>query len=65
MSQLQDDLLTSFEAGLILKKSARTVQRMVPAGELIPALKLPGPNGAYLFKRSDIEALRDASETPA
>jgi excisionase family DNA binding protein len=58
-----DDLLTSPQAGLILGKSARTVQRMADAGELAYAQKLPGPNGAYLFRRSDVEAWR-ASVTP-
>lgn len=57
------DLITSFEAGLILRKSARTVQRMAASEDNpdgIPvAKKLPGPNGAYLFRRADIEALAD------
>lgn len=56
-----DTLLTSPQAGLILNKSARTVQRMADAGELPVAQKLPGPNGAYLFRRSDIEALVEAA----
>jgi excisionase family DNA binding protein len=51
------ELLTSPEAGALLGKSARTVQRLVDRGELKPAQKLPGPNGAYLFRREDIEAL--------
>lgn len=56
------DLITSFEAGLLLGKSARTVQRMAitdanPDGILPIVKKLPGPNGAYLFRRSDVEAL--------
>lgn len=50
-------LLTSFEAGLLLGKSARTIQRMVDAGKLKPAQKLAGPNGAYLFDRRDIDRL--------
>lgn len=51
------ELITSPEAGQILGKSARTIQRMADAGDLPVAQKLPGPNGAYLFVRSDIEAL--------
>lgn len=59
------DLITSFEAGLILRKSARTVQRMArtdenPDGSLPVVQKLPGPNGAYLFRRVDVEAYRDS-----
>lgn len=52
-----DALLTSTEVGVLLGKSARTVQRMADAGQLTPAQKLPGPNGAYLFRRADVEAL--------
>lgn len=51
------ELLTSPEAGRILGKSARTIQRMADAGEIPVAQKLPGPNGAYLFRREDLEAL--------
>ena len=51
------ELLTSPQAGAILGKSARTVQRMADAGDLPYAHKLPGPNGAYLFRRSEVEAL--------
>ncbi|WP_045194696.1 helix-turn-helix domain-containing protein [Rhodococcus sp. B7740] len=51
------ELLTSGEAGVLLTKSARTVQRMVDAGTLKPVRRLPGVNGAFLFKRSDVEAL--------
>lgn len=46
-------LLTSTEAGRVLGKSARTIQRMADAGQLPVAQKLPGPNGAYLF-RADV-----------
>lgn len=52
-----DDLLTSTQAGVILGKSGRTVTRMGDAGKIRIAQKLPGPNGAYLFRRSDVEAL--------
>lgn len=51
-----DELLTSAQASLLLAKSGRTVQRMAEAGALPIAQKLPGPNGAYLFRRSDVEA---------
>ncbi len=50
------DILTSPEAGQILHMSARTVQRMADRGELEYIRKLPGPNGAYIFHRSVIEA---------
>ena len=56
---MQDaDLITSSEAGLLLGKSGRTVQRMAISGELPVAQRLPGPNGANLFRRSDVEAYK-------
>lgn len=58
---MPDDLLTSPQAGTLLGKSARTIQRMADAGDLPVAQKLPGPNGAYLFRRSDVEALLAAA----
>lgn len=50
-------LLTTTDAGRILGKSARTVQRMAEAGEIPIAQKLPGPNGAYLFDPADVDTL--------
>lgn len=52
------ELLTSAQAGVILGKSARTVQRMVDAGEIAAAQKLPGTNGAYLFAPTEVERVR-------
>lgn len=57
----EDDLITTQEAGLILGKSARTVQRMILADELASVRKLPGPNGAYLLRRSDVDALNSGA----
>lgn len=56
-----DDLLTSTQAGALLNKSGRTVLRKAEAGEIPIAQRLPGPNGAVLFWRSDIEALVPAA----
>lgn len=53
----QDELLTSTEVGGLLGCSGRTIQRRADAGEIPVAHKLPGPNGAYLFRRSDVDAL--------
>lgn len=60
-----DDLLTSPQAAAILGISARTVQRKADAGEIRVAQKLPGPNGAYLYRRADIEALLPPAERRA
>ena len=57
-------LMTTTEAGRILGKSPRTVQRMAENGDLEYAQKLPGPNGAYLFDPAVI-ARRAARETAA
>jgi excisionase family DNA binding protein len=57
-----DELIGSTEAATLLGKSPRTVHRMVEAGTLTPALTAPGGfKGAYLFKRTDVEALIKAS----
>jgi hypothetical protein len=58
-------LITSPQAGLILNKSARTVQRMADAGLIPVAQKLPGPNGAYLFRESDVRAYREPAPADA
>lgn len=52
-----EELLTSSQAGGIINRSYRTVIRLAETGELPVAAKLPGPNGAYLFKRGDVERL--------
>jgi excisionase family DNA binding protein len=58
-----DDLITSTQAGALLGKSGRTVQRMADAGSIPFAQRLPGPNGAYLFRRADVLELRDALQS--
>lgn len=52
--------VTTREASEILGKSIRATIRLVETGKLVPALKLPGLRGAFLFDRADVEALRDA-----
>lgn len=54
-----ETLLTSPQAGALLGKSARTVVRMADAGVLPIAQKLPGPNGAYLFRQGDVRRLAE------
>lgn len=51
-----ESLLTSFQVAVRLGKSLRTVQRMADAGRIPIAQKLPGPNGARLFRPSEIDA---------
>lgn len=52
------ELIGSTDAGRLLGRSPRTVHRLVQSGALKPAMTAPGgAYGAYLFKRSDVEAL--------
>jgi excisionase family DNA binding protein len=62
MAQL-DELVTSAEAAELLAVDRSVIVRYVQSGKLVPARKLPGRTGSYLFARSDIDALpvREAS----
>ena len=52
--------ISSPQAARILCVSARTVHRMVAAGDLTPAVTAPGgPHGAFLFNQADVEKVRD------
>lgn len=58
------DLVGTIEAAQIIGKSARTVHRLVKAGDLVPAHIAPGGfAGVYLFTRADVEKIRDSAET--
>lgn len=57
MQKPTSQLISSAEAAEILNYHVATINRMVAAGKLTPAIKLPGKTGAYLFNRADIEAL--------
>lgn len=64
-----DELLTATQVGSMIDRSSRTVIRMAVAGDLPVAAKLPGRNGAHLFRRDDVDKLaqklaaRDARAT--
>jgi hypothetical protein len=51
-------LMTSPEVAVLLGCSIRTVHRLVASEALIPAQKLPGPNGAFLFDSNAVDAFR-------
>ena len=58
----EDQLIGTAEAARILGKSHRTIHRLVETGELAPALVAPGGRaGAFLFRKSDVEALVNSS----
>lgn len=53
-----DDVVTASEAlGILGLKNRSSVSLMVKCGELTPVRRL---SVGYLFRRSDVEALRDA-----
>jgi excisionase family DNA binding protein len=55
----QHGLMTAAEVAARFGVTARTVNRWIHSGTLIPDQKLPTPTGAYLFRREDIEALAE------
>lgn len=55
------DLIPTKEVAQALGVHVATISRMVARGDLIPAVKVPGKRGAYLFHREDVDALREAS----
>jgi len=59
MTESPATLISTTEAAKLLGKDARTVQRKASAGE-IPATKLPGLRGSYVFDRDVILALVNA-----
>lgn len=56
---------TSPEVAAVAGCSIRTVHRAVQMGELVPALKLPGPNGAFLFTEDVVENYRASRNNSA
>jgi len=56
MSDAEEEV-TAAEAAVILSVDRSVVLKKVAAEQLKPVRKLPGRTGAYLFRRSDVEAL--------
>mgnify|MGYP002136998112 CR=1 FL=1 len=64
MSCMSTDEITTREALSILGLAdPSSVTRLVAESKLTPSRKLPGKTGAYLFLRSDIEALAATRQT--
>lgn len=57
MSNLHHELIGTKEASELIGESVKNTIRRVERDELKPVTKLPGLRGAYLFNRSDIEAI--------
>lgn len=51
------DIITTGEAGRLLGRSVRTVQRLIESGQLSTVGKLAGPNGHFLLDRAVVERL--------
>lgn len=49
------EYLTTAQVAQMLGVRVSTISRRVARGELVPAVKVPGKTGAFLFRRSDIE----------
>jgi excisionase family DNA binding protein len=58
-----DDLLSTTEAADLIGTERSNVSKMVRDGRLVPARKMPGPTGAYVFHRAEVE--RAAAEYQA
>ena len=51
------DLIGSAEACRILGRDKATLSRWIGDGRLTPVHQLPGKNGAYVFRRADVDTL--------
>lgn len=49
--------ITTAEVVQRLGVTRKVVRRLVEHGDLVPAQKLPGKTGAYLFDPADVDAL--------
>lgn len=58
------DLLTTAQVAELTPWSVTSINRWAQKG-ILPAIKLPGRTGAYLFNRADIETFRPPSEVAA
>lgn len=53
----QRQVLSSPQVAELLGKSVRTIQRLAESGEL-PAIKMDGRTGAYVFDATEVELYR-------
>lgn len=54
---MSDEITTREALDIIGWKSPVSITRLVAEGKLVPARKLPGIRGAFLFLRADIERI--------
>lgn len=55
MQTTDKDLVGATEATEILGVGKDTLIRMIARGVITPRQKLPGPNGAWLFTRAEVQ----------
>lgn len=60
---MHTDLLATTEVAALLGIDRSVVIRRVQAGSLTPVHRLPGPTGAYLFDRSEVERVATERKT--
>ena len=65
MQKDSSDLIGSQETAALLGVHYSTLTRWVERGRIVPAMKLKGLRGAFLFERSEVERVRDADRTSA
>ena len=57
-----EDLIGTAEVCRILECDKATVLRRIEAKKLVPAHKMSGVNGAYLFKRTEVIRLKEETD---
>jgi excisionase family DNA binding protein len=60
-----DPLLGSAEVCDALDIDRSTLSRWIKDGTAVPAMRLPGKTGAYLFSRDELDRLLDIRSSPA
>lgn len=65
MQTTDEPLIGATEACEVLGVSKDTLIRMIARGEITPVHKLPGPTGAYLLNRAEVERLTAAKAEAA
>lgn len=57
MNTTTPELIGSAEACKMLGITRATLSRRVASGRMTAVMQMPGPNGAFVFRRDHIEAL--------
>lgn len=63
--EVMDELLSTAEAADACGVVPATITRWVDSGKLVPVHKGKGLRGAFVFRKSDVEKLKDTETAPA